>query len=148
MEKEFSSISWARYSDDGITHCITLKQAQYLCRRLDQRFRSFGIELNIEKTRIVYCKDNDRKDDYENITFNFLGYTIRPPIIQGWINYYTLFYKSEAHRTFDYINNCLIKWVRRKYKNRRAIMKARKWLKGIVVRDKNLFTHWKIGILP
>lgn len=199
MAKEFPSIAWARYADDGIAHCVTQKQAQYLCRRLDQRFKSFGIELNSEKTRIVYCKDNDRKGDYENITFDFLGYTFRPrlakdkngklfpsflpaisdkakkairtevrgwkfqlkadksleeiakaynPIIQGWINYYTRFYKSEAYRTFDYINNCLIKWVRRKYKNRKAIRKARKWLKEISLRDKNLFAHWKIGILP
>lgn len=40
--------------------------------------------------------------------------------IQGWINYYTHFYKSEIYDVLRYINGCLVKWVRRKYKKRRA----------------------------
>ena len=36
------------------------------------------IELNEEKTRIVYCKDSSRKQSHENISFDFLGYTFRP----------------------------------------------------------------------
>lgn len=61
MVKEFSSVPWARYADDGIAHCASLKQAKYLQRRLQERFAAFGLELNLEKTRIVYCKDDDRK---------------------------------------------------------------------------------------
>ena len=53
MEKEFPTIPWARYADDGIAHCVSLKQAKYLKRRLEQRFRDYGLELNLEKTRIV-----------------------------------------------------------------------------------------------
>ena len=34
-------------------------------------------ELCPEKTRIVYCKDSNRKGDYENHSFDFLGYTFR-----------------------------------------------------------------------
>lgn len=30
------------------------------------------------KTRIVYCKDEDRKGEHEEIKFDFLGYTFRP----------------------------------------------------------------------
>ncbi|WP_390569947.1 group II intron maturase-specific domain-containing protein [Enterocloster clostridioformis] len=36
--------------------------------------------------------------------------------IQGWINYYTHFYKSEIYDMLRYINGCLVKWMRRKYK--------------------------------
>lgn len=77
MEKEFSTIPWARYADDGIAHCVSLKQAKYLKRRLEQRFRDHGLELNPEKTRIVYCKDDDRRGSHENTSFDFLGYTFR-----------------------------------------------------------------------
>lgn len=38
----------------------------------------FGLELNRDKTRIVYCKDADRKGIHEYTSFDFLGYTFRP----------------------------------------------------------------------
>ena len=78
MVKEFPSIPWVRYADDGVAHCASLKQAKYLQRRLQERFASFGLKLNLEKTRIVYCKDDDRKGNHEYTSFDFLGYTFRP----------------------------------------------------------------------
>lgn len=67
--------------------------------------------------------------------------------IQGWINYYTHFYKSEIYDALRYINGCLVKWVRRKYKKRKA-RRAEHWLGEITKRERNLFAHWKFGILP
>ncbi|MCM3164315.1 MULTISPECIES: group II intron reverse transcriptase/maturase [Bacillaceae] len=78
MAKEFPSIPWARYADDGIAHCASLKQAKYLQRRLEERFQLFGLELNLDKTKIVYCKDDDRQWNYPTTSFIFLGYTYRP----------------------------------------------------------------------
>jgi RNA-directed DNA polymerase len=68
--------------------------------------------------------------------------------IQGWINYYTYFYKSEIYDVLRHINGCLVNWVRRKYKKRKAMRCAEYWLGTIARRDKNLFAHWKFGILP
>ena len=42
------------------------------------RLRQCGLELHAEKTRIVYCQDDDRRRKYENIKFDFLGYTFQP----------------------------------------------------------------------
>ena len=199
MVKEFPNIPWARYADDGITHCTSLKQAQFLLGKLQERFVKCGLELNLEKTKIVYCKDEDRKGNYENTSFDFLGYTFRPrgsknkygkyftnflpaisdkakknirkkvrdwrlqlksdkslqdianmfnSQIQGWLNHYTYFYKSEVYDLLRYINNCLVKWVRRKYKKRKARRKAEHWLGTVARRDTKLFAHWKFGILP
>ena len=157
------------------------------------------IDRYIEKTRIVYCKDDDRTGNYPNISFDFLGYTfktrgaknkygkyftnfptaiagkakkaIRKEVrgwklqlkvdkdlwdianmfnrqIQGWINYYTHFYKSEMYGVLRYINNCLVRWVRRKYKKRKHKRRAEYWLGSIALRDRNLFAHWKFGVLP
>jgi group II intron reverse transcriptase/maturase len=35
MAKEFPSVPWARYADDGVCHCKSKKQAQYLRNRLE-----------------------------------------------------------------------------------------------------------------
>ena len=70
------------------------------------------------------------------------------PSDTGWINYYTHFYKSEIYDVLRYINGCLVKWVRRKYKKRKARRKAEHWLGEIAKHDRNLFAHWKFGILP
>lgn len=199
MVKEFPSIPWARYADDGIAHCVSLKQAKYLKRRLQERFATYEVELNSEKTRIVYCKDDDRKGNHEHTSFDFLGYTFRPRVaknkygkffvsflpamgekakkairkevrswkiqfktdkdlsdianmfnskIQGWINYYTHFYKSEIYSILRYINSKLVYWVRRKYKKRNSRKRAEHWLGEIAKRERNLFAHWKFGILP
>lgn len=199
MVKEFNNIPWVRYADDGATNCVSVKQAKYLQRRLQKQFEKYGLELNLDKTRIVYCKDDDRKGKYDTTSFDFLGYTFRargsknkygkyftnflPAIsdkakkairkevkswklqlkvdkklediggmfnkkIQGWINYYTHFYKSEMYGVLRYINGCLIKWVRRKYKKRKHRRRAEYWLGSIAKRDRNLFAQWKFGILP
>ena len=158
-----------------------------------------GLELNQEKTRIVYCKDDDRKEDHSDISFDFLGYTFRPRLaknkhgkifvsflpgmsdkavkrvkeevnawklqlkvdkhlndianmfnanIQGWINYYGRFYKSELIQVLRYINGCIVKWVRRKFKKRKHRRQAEHWLGNVAQRDKLLFAHWRFGVLP
>lgn len=78
MEQGFPNIQWASYADDGITRCVSLKQAKYLKKRLGERFRIFGLELHPDKTKIVYCKDSDRIWNYPITTFDFLGFTFRP----------------------------------------------------------------------
>lgn len=193
MSKEFPNINWVRYADDGALNCVSLKQAKYMIKVLDRRFKLFGLELNLAKTKIVYCKDSDRKGNYENITFDFLGYTFKPrhvkcgnkkgfigflpaisdkakkaikqeirswkiqrkvsksirdianmfnSKIQGWINYYSHYYKSEMYDIIRYINKCIIKWVRRKYKFR-STRKSVNWLKRVMQNEPKLFAHWK-----
>ena len=68
--------------------------------------------------------------------------------IQGWINYYGRFYKSELIQVLRYINGCIVKWVRRKFKKRKHRRRAEHWLGGIAQRDRTLFAHWKFGVLP
>jgi len=74
---------WARYADDGLLHCKTEMEAQELLNQLDKRFKKVGLELNKEKTKIVYCKDSNRKCNHTNTEFTFLGYTYRPRKAEG-----------------------------------------------------------------
>jgi len=78
MRREFPTIPFCRYADDGLLHCRSKQQARLLLDRLSLRFREVGLEIHPLKSKIVYCKDNNRKGDWENISFDFLGYTFRP----------------------------------------------------------------------
>lgn len=74
----FPQNSWARYADDAVIHCGTKGTAELLRIRLDERLRECGLELHSDKTKIIYCKDDFRKRNEDNIKFDFLGYTFRP----------------------------------------------------------------------
>lgn len=78
MTKGHLENPWARYADDAVIHCRTKEEAEQRLEELRKRFRTCKLELHPEKTRIVYCKDDDRKEDHPEITFDFLGYTFRP----------------------------------------------------------------------
>lgn len=77
MAKEFPVIEFERYADDIIIHCKTLKQAEYVLRKVKERLNKHGLEVHPEKTRIVYCKDSNRKADHQHTEFTFLGFTFR-----------------------------------------------------------------------
>ena len=41
-----------------------------------------NLELNLEKTAIVYCKDDQRKGDHPKVKFDFLGFTFQPRLVK------------------------------------------------------------------
>ena len=71
MKKNHPTIPWCRYADDAVVHCETEEQAQQLLAELKERFKECGLELHPEKTKIVYCKDDNRKSRYPNTEFDF-----------------------------------------------------------------------------
>ena len=78
MDRNHPDKPFARYADDGVAHCRSKRQAEELHISLGERFLACGLELNPAKTRIVYCKDDDRKGNWPVTAFDFLGYTFRP----------------------------------------------------------------------
>lgn len=84
MEKNHPDKPFARYADDAVAHCHTEEGAQRLRESLDRRFAECGLELHPVKTRIVYCKDDGRRGDYQETKFDFLGYTFRPRRSKDW----------------------------------------------------------------
>jgi RNA-directed DNA polymerase len=78
MVREFPAVLFERYCDDIIVHARSERQAQHVRARVAARLAECGLELNEQKTRIVYCKDADRRGSYEHTSFDFLGYTFRP----------------------------------------------------------------------
>jgi RNA-directed DNA polymerase len=78
LQEEVRNIPFERYADDGIAHCRTEKQAKYVRDLIAKRLAQFKLELHPDKTRIVYCKDADRRGSYEHEKFDFLGFLFRP----------------------------------------------------------------------
>ena len=77
MTRNYPTVPFERYADDGICHCRTREEAERLKEALEKRLTECGLELNAEKTKIVYCRDSDRTEDYPVTSFDFLGYTFR-----------------------------------------------------------------------
>ena len=69
----FPEVSFERYADDAVVHCVSEAQAQVVRAAIAQRFEQVGLELHPDKTRIVYCKDSNRRSSAEQERFDFLG---------------------------------------------------------------------------
>jgi RNA-directed DNA polymerase len=76
-------LPWCRYADDGLVHCRTGQEAQAVKAELQTRLAECRLEMHPTKTRIVYCKDGQRKGKYANRKFDFLGYTFRPRLVRN-----------------------------------------------------------------
>jgi RNA-directed DNA polymerase len=77
MKINHPSIPFERYADDAVLHCKAEKQAHFIKDEVEQRLKQCGLELHPEKTRIVYCQDDDRPLVYSDTDFDFLGYKFR-----------------------------------------------------------------------
>lgn len=82
MERNYPIAPFARYADDTIIHCKSEKEAEEIKEALNQRMKQCKLELHPDKTRIVYCKDGDRTEDYPITQFDFLGYTYKAVYIK------------------------------------------------------------------
>jgi RNA-directed DNA polymerase len=194
MTRNYPQIPFERYADDAICHCKSAEEAQAFWGALATRFADCKLVLHPEKTKIVYCKDVNRRGDFPNQSFDFLGYRFRPrkavwhgrlyvhsfrpaaspkalttirrtirswkvhhrsdkslhdlasiynPVIRGWINYYSHFYREQLLPTLYRIDAYVIRWARRKYKRlRRQPKGAREWLARVRRASPNLFAHW------
>lgn len=78
MARHHPVVPFERYADDVLFHCKTKCSAELMLRSLRNRLKECRLELHPEKTKIVYCKQNGRRDNHEWIAFDFLGFTFRP----------------------------------------------------------------------
>ena len=91
LVRKYPGCPFERYADDAVIHCDTEAQAQALLADLAERLKSVGLELSPEKTKIVYCKDANRRGDSEHTSFDFLGYTFRARKAKGLRGYFASF---------------------------------------------------------
>jgi len=78
MVREFPGVVFERFADDAVVHCVTERQARQVRDAIGRRLAEVGLQLHPDKTRIVYCKNSLRRQDYNLVTFTFCGYAFRP----------------------------------------------------------------------
>jgi RNA-directed DNA polymerase len=83
LTRSFPHVSFERYADDAVIHCRSLAEARMVLSALEERMSGVGLQLHPDKTRIVYCKDANRKGSFEQEGFTFLGFDFRERTVDG-----------------------------------------------------------------
>jgi RNA-directed DNA polymerase len=77
MARNHPDCPFERYADDAVVHCTNRHQAETVLDGIAARMSEVGLRLHPEKTRVVYCKDDNRRGEHGHTTFTFLGFAFR-----------------------------------------------------------------------
>ncbi len=66
-------VPFERFADDAVIHCVSERQAREVRDAVARRLAGVGVELHPDKTRIVYCKDSNRRGAYEQVSLGRAG---------------------------------------------------------------------------
>jgi RNA-directed DNA polymerase len=112
MKRQFPEVKFERFADDVLAHCSSRKQAESVLEAIRVRLKECGLELHPEKTKIVYCKDADRKGSHEHESFDFLGYTFRPRLSKNkWGKTFVNFTPAISKRAASDIRKEIRSWA-------------------------------------
>src|SRR4051812_4292022 len=78
LEIKFPQVAFVRYADDVVVHCNSQAEAETVLEAIKGRLKEVGLEIKEVKTRIAYCKDYKRNGKFENVKFEFLGFSFQP----------------------------------------------------------------------
>ncbi len=78
MDSSHPNNPFERYADDIVIHCRSKEEAYQLLKTLEAQMGKYSLTLHPEKTKVVYCKNEFRKEEHEHVSFTFLSYTFRP----------------------------------------------------------------------
>lgn len=68
------------------------------------------------------------------------------PVVRGWVNYYGRFCPSALHQALRVVDELLVRWSRRKYKeHKQSPKRAWSWLKRLKSRQPALLPHWQLA---
>ena len=112
MARNHPKIPFERYADDALCHCRTRHEAEALRASLEARFESCGLALHPTKTRVIYCKDTNRRANYPVTTFDFLGYTFQPRLAawHGGKQYGVSFLPAAGREALKEVRRVIRRW--------------------------------------
>ena len=111
MKKNHPDVPFERYADDTIVHCKSESQAKWIREAISKRLAWCKLEMHPEKTKIVYCKDEDRKGEYPNEKFDFLGYTFRARRSKNrWGKYFINFSPAVSDKASKGMRDIMRSW--------------------------------------
>lgn len=122
LARNFPRLEFERYADDAVIHCMSEAQAQHVLGALRQRLTECGLELHPVKTKVVYCKDDDRRGSYEQTKFDFLGYTFRPRRARNrWGKFFVSFLPAISDKAAKAIRVIIRNWRIAATKNHQSL---------------------------
>jgi group II intron reverse transcriptase/maturase len=122
MQRTFPHVPFERYADDALVHCRSERQARAVLEAIRDRLAQCGLELHPTKTRIVYCKDDDRHGEHEHVAFDFLGYTFQPRRAKNrWGKYFVSFLPAISTKAAKAIRVTIREWRMASTRNNRPL---------------------------
>lgn len=116
MAKNHRGNPFERYADDIVIHCRTKEEAERVLADIKQRLTECKLTVHPAKTKIVYCRDSQRKSDYKHTEFEFLGYTFKPRIARSKDGRYFLgFSPAISKKSEENIKDTIRSWKLHKY---------------------------------
>ena len=112
IEKCNPEVVFERYADDIVVHCKHIKEALRLLEAIKERFRACKLEVNRDKTKIVYCRRNQKKQPPFKVyyqKFDFLGFTFKPRISKEYGKLVLAFTPAISQKSISRINEVLRK---------------------------------------
>lgn len=111
MRREHPDVPFERYADDAICHCRSRQQAERLKTALEQRLAACHLMLHPEKTRVVYCRDSNRRGSYPSVQFTFLGFSFRPRMAKNrWGRVFTCFLPAVSPQALKRMRDRIRSW--------------------------------------
>ena len=135
MERTYPQNPFERYADDCVVHCHTEAEAQQLKTAIEKRMEECCLELHPQKTKIVYCKDDNRKGSYQNESFDFLGYTFRPRRSKNRYGKYFVNFSPA-------VSNKALKAMRQKMRSWRLQLKSDKSIEDLGYMFYSIINGW------
>ena len=77
LSRNYPDNPFERYADDAVVHCQSEEEAIIVKEAIADRMEQCKLELHPIKTKVVYCKDDYRRENAECTSFDFLGFTFR-----------------------------------------------------------------------
>ncbi len=111
MQRNYPSIRFERYANDAVVHCRSAGEAGAVLKAIRGRLADCGLELHPTKTKVVYCKDDNRRGEHEQIKFDFLGYTFQPRRAKNrWGRHFVSFLPAISAKAAKAIRKTIRAW--------------------------------------
>ena len=122
MQRAYPRIRFERYADDILVHCRSEQEAQAVLAAIRGRVQQCGLEVHPTKTRIVYCKDDDRPGEFEPTQFDFLGFTFQPRRAKNrWGKFFVSFLPAISTSAATAIRQTIREWRMASTRNNQSL---------------------------
>jgi RNA-directed DNA polymerase len=141
LAREFPTVTFERFADDAVIHCVTERQARQVRHAIGGRLADIGLELHPEKTKLVYCKDSRRRQEFDQVTFTFCGYAFRPRMAfdRNRKQVYTGFLPAVAPEKLTEMSRKIASWRIHRRTNQ-TLSEIARWLNPVLRGWLNYFT--------